>query len=299
MAIKKIIPIALDLKRITAQPNRIPMLVEGDTGNELVVTLTNEGEAVDLTDCLVLVVFSKPDGTTAEQGSAEDDGSVTISGDSKNVVTIALKSGSYSHGKNNCELQLYSGTDNSMLVTTAQFNFDARVGIANAETVKSTSEYPILLKLIEEATRAATLATHAAQDANASADDARRATEHADDAAEFAEQAAENITRTYAITKNEWDSVASEEAFPTVKNTWVKLLENHPFHQNDFLFYESGWAGIVKNGALIGENGMLVVGLGLKLTDGTGSGASKEYVDTAISAAIGNADALLGTGVIE
>jgi hypothetical protein len=78
------------------------------------------------------------------------DHSVQISGDDSNIVTINLKTGSFGAGKNNVEMQIYSGTSGQTLVTTAQFNFDGRKGISNADTVKASSEYPILSALIEQ-----------------------------------------------------------------------------------------------------------------------------------------------------
>lgn len=219
--VNKTIPINLDLKRVTSQPVEIPTLVEGDNGNIFVITLTDDGEPVDLSACKVYCVFSKvSDGTTTEQDTQDafialdaygidltgvpadedtiivnsdgvnviistdvtgatitidkdvwlervpyagiftitydvnqwrlGDHSVQISGDNHNVVTIALKTGSFGAGKNNVEMQIYSGTNAQTLVTTAQFNFDGRKGISNADTVKASSEYPILSALIEQ-----------------------------------------------------------------------------------------------------------------------------------------------------
>ena len=218
----KVIDINLDLARVTAQPQAIPVLVEGDTGNVFEITLTYDGVPVDLSDCRVLAVFSKvSDGTTSEQDTedgyvgltsygitltgtpADEDtisvesyngyatattdvsgGSVTvdaatfrsklpdgeyvfvydndatswilgqhsvrIGGTDHNEITIDLKNSSYGAGKNNCELQVYSGDDFKTLVTTAQFNFDGRKGITNNDTIRQTSEYPLLMQLMEQ-----------------------------------------------------------------------------------------------------------------------------------------------------
>ena len=55
--VTKIFEIAVDLKRPPS--NREFELVEGDTGNVFHITLTDGGEAVDLTGCRVVAVFAK------------------------------------------------------------------------------------------------------------------------------------------------------------------------------------------------------------------------------------------------
>lgn len=148
--IKKTIQITLDLKRVTAQAASIPPLVVGDNGNEFVITLTDSGEAVNLSGCKVIAVFSKvSDGSTVEQDT--EDGSVTIGGTGNNVITISpVRATSFGNGKNNCEIQIYSGDNNDVLVTSAQFNFDGRMAIMNGETIQAEDKYPILVQLIAQ-----------------------------------------------------------------------------------------------------------------------------------------------------
>ena len=76
--------------------------------------------------------------------------SVVISGTDHNIITIALRTTSYGAGKNNCEIQIYSGNDKDILVTTAQFNFDGRKGIANEDTITRDPSYPLLVSLIAQ-----------------------------------------------------------------------------------------------------------------------------------------------------
>jgi len=228
MSILKTIPIALDLKRVGAQAQALPTLVEGDNGNVFVITMTDDGEPLDLsTASKVICVFSKTsDGRTVEQDTEDanvflddygievtgtpdpddtititeaagtctasisgtgitgatvdgtifktkfpDDGtyvfkfgtgnswqygdnSVVISGADNNVVTIALKAESFGAGTNNCEVQVYSGTDGKILITSANFNFKGRKGIMNDETLESEERYPILVSLISQVTAA-------------------------------------------------------------------------------------------------------------------------------------------------
>ncbi len=178
--ILKIIPVNLDLKRVTAQASTIPPLVVGDNGNIFEITLTDGGEPVDLTGCKVFAVFSKSNGETAEQDT--DGNGVTIGGTNHNVLTIDVRTGSYSDEQNNCELQIYSGTNYETLVTTAQFNFDGRRAIVNDETVMAEDKYPILVSLISQA-------NEASQNANAAAGQVTSAATAAQQAAADAEQA--------------------------------------------------------------------------------------------------------------
>ncbi len=147
MAITKEFYVELDLKQATG--NRDFTLVEGDTGNIIHVTLTDDGTAVDLSDCRVLAVFTKPTGSSM-QDSAIEDGGVTIGGADGNEVTIELFAGSFGTGTNACELQIYSGTERDVLVTSAAFNFYCRNGIIDDDTIISTDEYPQLTSLIRQ-----------------------------------------------------------------------------------------------------------------------------------------------------
>ena len=170
MSILKTIPIALDLKRVGAQSQALPTLVEGDNGNVFVITLTDDGEPLDLTNASrVICVFSKTsDGKTVEQDT--DDGSVVIGGTDHNVITIALKASSYGAGTNNCEVQIYSGVNSDVLVTTANFNFRGRKGIMNDETIQAEEKYPILVSLISLVTSSTSAADAAAEEATEAAE---------------------------------------------------------------------------------------------------------------------------------
>ena len=152
MANNKTFRVSLDMKAPTAQRNEWEV-VEGDNGNIIEITLTDDGEPVDLTGCKVLAVFGLPTGVTVEQDT--DEGSVTIGGTDHNVITIALATGSFSPGKSSsglmkCEIQVYSGAQQDVLITSAQFTFRCRRAIMNDQTIEATDEYPILVELIKE-----------------------------------------------------------------------------------------------------------------------------------------------------
>lgn len=85
--------------------------------------------------------------------------SVEIRGDDDNEIYILVRAGSFSSsGINECEIQIYSGDNQSVLVTTAKFNFQSRRSSMNDETIRSEVKYPILIGLIADATNAANYA---------------------------------------------------------------------------------------------------------------------------------------------
>ena len=81
--VTKSFKVTLDIARSIS--NREFSVVEGDTGNTLSITLNDDGKAVDLTGCRVLALFSKSNGETVCQDSAEQNGGVTIGGQSSSI----------------------------------------------------------------------------------------------------------------------------------------------------------------------------------------------------------------------
>ncbi|MBO4562885.1 MAG: hypothetical protein J5772_04655 [Clostridia bacterium] len=168
-ALLKIFEAAIDLKRpVAIRPFEV---VEGDTGNRIVLTLTDDGEAASLAGMYVNAVFSNSNGISVQETG---DGSVTIDG---NTVTIDLNPASFAPGMVECELQIYSSSDEApeditdcdVLVTSAKFNFSCRRAILNGETLPAAPMFPTLSALVESVTEAET--------ARASAEAARQANE--------------------------------------------------------------------------------------------------------------------------
>lgn len=146
--VRKVFNIQLDLKQASTNPRMI--VVGGDTANFFLVTLTDDGEPVDLTDCRVIAVFSTSAGLAAQDGGS-DEGGISIGGLHNNEITIELFNGSYSYdGLTQCEIQVYSGEDMSTLATSAKFSFRANRPILNDESIVQTREFPILTSLISE-----------------------------------------------------------------------------------------------------------------------------------------------------
>lgn len=182
-ALLKCFNVAIDLKRpVSIRPFEV---VEGDTGNRLTVTLTDDGQPVDMTGLRVMAVFSNSNGISVQD---TDEGSCSADG---NVLTIDLAPSSFAPGMVECELQLYSynsasrsGTQREeVLVTSAKFNFSCRRAILNGESIQTTPQFPILtqtLEAIEEAESQRTeaeAARAAAEAARASAESSRAANE--------------------------------------------------------------------------------------------------------------------------
>ena len=208
--VQKRFSIALDIKRPTA--NRDFEVVEGDNGNVLEVTLTDDGAAVDLAGCKVCAIFSKSDGNTAQQDTSGNGIAVTL----PNKLTISLYTTSVAPGLVECELQVYSGADHTALSTSAKFNFMCRRGIANDDTIEATDEWPMLVGMMQrvEAAEEAEILRASAEQGRVAAEGQRMASEAERNNAEDARNLAEDA-RTLAEqgrTAAESGRITSEQA---------------------------------------------------------------------------------------
>lgn len=146
----KTFELSLDMK-ITRSSGRVHKVYAGDNGNKFIITLTDDGTAVDLSACRVAAVFANKSGS-AIQTSWGASISIAISGTSHNIVTITLLTGSFSSGQNSCQLQIYSGALFQTLVTTPFFNFNGEKAAVNDDTIIATTEYTILIDMIADVT---------------------------------------------------------------------------------------------------------------------------------------------------
>lgn len=196
--VEKRFAIAIDIKSYI--PNTDFEVVENDNGNVIDVSLTDDGKPIDLTGCKVVVVFAKPNGTTAQQDNDEGNG-VKVLEDNVNEIEIELFTTSFSPGVVNAEIQVYSGENFGVLVTSALFNFKCRRGIANADTIQSTKEWPLLTGLIvrvegmeDELEELIPQAEETIDRSNAAAEQAQEAAQNADEKADDAATAATAAT---------------------------------------------------------------------------------------------------------
>ena len=134
--------VALDLKRTL--PIEDITMIEGDTGNRLIISVVDDGHPVDLTGCFVIVAFQRKD-CVMWQSSANPD--VIIS---DNTVTVDVLTESISADETYCEIQIYSDVERTELVTTSRFVIYVNKGIINDSAVQATNDYPILSQLVED-----------------------------------------------------------------------------------------------------------------------------------------------------
>lgn len=145
-AVKKYFDISLDIS--APMGNRGFTVVEGDTGNILRIALTDSGEPVDLTGCRIIAVFSKSNGIAAQDSSLQE-GGVLLQGSLNNEVHISLFPASFAPGMVECELQIYSDSSLSTLVTTAKFNFNCRPAMLREDTMTASGELPMLRAMMD------------------------------------------------------------------------------------------------------------------------------------------------------
>lgn len=132
--------VALDIKRSVSNTNF--EVVEGDTENYINITLTDDGTAVDVEANRVVAVFTHSKGCYLQDSDVEG-GGVSID---DNVITIHLKTESFSVGMVECELRIYG--ELYALSTTPTFNFSCRASLLSDETVAAHSNIDLLSGLI-------------------------------------------------------------------------------------------------------------------------------------------------------
>ena len=141
--------VSLDMYKTSSDTFEV---VEGDTANLIVITLTDRGNPVDLTDCKVLVVFVRG-GVPAQQDT--DGNGVTISGENHNIITVDLYSTSYVNGNNTAEVVVLSGEGFARQSTSAWFNFQARRARINDNTLLAVAQFPLLSSMLTTLTNIA------------------------------------------------------------------------------------------------------------------------------------------------
>ena len=136
--------IRLDIKR--SQKHDYIEVVQGDyETNILNIQITENLQPYNLTGLTVEAVFAKPDRTTVLQ---DMDNGVAIVDPVQGKIKITLKTNTIAApGTVQAEVRILDG---DMLLTTARFKFFVRQAIMSDETIKSTNEFPVLTKLVED-----------------------------------------------------------------------------------------------------------------------------------------------------
>ncbi len=152
----KVFSICLDMRQ--SLPFHPFEVTEGDTGNLLHITLQNDGEALLLNDCSVVVVF------TSSMGFAmQDETSGVTLGEAAGTLTVLLNPNNYGPGNVSADVQVYSGPENKVLITSVRFDFRCRHSLVSAEIIRANAAYPPLLVAASEAREATAAALAAAQ----------------------------------------------------------------------------------------------------------------------------------------
>ncbi len=150
----KVFSICLDMRQ--SLPFHPFEVTEGDTGNVLHVTLQNDGEPLLLNDCTVVVVF------TSSMGFAMQDETSGVTIDQlAGSFTVLLNPNNYGPGIVSVDMQVYSGPEGKVLITSTRFDFRCRRSLIGEEIIRANAAYPPLLVATQE-TREATAAALAA-----------------------------------------------------------------------------------------------------------------------------------------
>lgn len=143
--VNKTFELIIDTKR--PMSNREFEVVEGDTGNVIVVDLFDNGEAVDLSECSHVIAVFANSKAVVYQSSNDSEGGVEVCADGiTNRIKISLHKESFTVGITECELQVFSSS--SVMITTARFNFNSRSAIYGDSAVSSSAQYPLLVELL-------------------------------------------------------------------------------------------------------------------------------------------------------
>jgi len=136
-------------------------VVEGDTGNILHVTLLNNGDAMDLSDCTIQIAFASSIGF-----AMQDETSGITKTSQAGTFDIALLPTAYGAGNVSADVQVYSGEHSATLVTSTRFDFRCRKSLISGDIIRANAAYPPLIEAARVANEAAATALAAAERIN-------------------------------------------------------------------------------------------------------------------------------------
>ena len=164
----------IDLDVKYSASNREIILKEDDTGVRFHMNITDDGEPVDLSGCRIVALFAGGKGIAAQDSSLDDSG-VTINPDIVGRIDLDLFTSSFAVGYNECDIQVYSRDDRSLLITVPTFNFTVDRSHANEDAIVSRPEFPLLVNLVTQTEEALAAANEALENANEAIDRAENA----------------------------------------------------------------------------------------------------------------------------
>ena len=136
-------------------------VVDGDTGNVLNVTLTNGGEPILLNECTLCIVYSSSIGFAMQDQTS----GITL-GETAGNFSVLLNPENYGPGNVSADIQVYSGPNRRVLITSKTFDFRCRSTLVSEAIIRANQAYPPLIAAAREAVEAAEAARLAAGDLN-------------------------------------------------------------------------------------------------------------------------------------
>ena len=150
---KKQYSFALDFKNASSLD--LPNIVSGDTGNEFIVTITNDGTPVDLTDARVRLVIVNKDGAGSQDTDVAGN-DIDMTQAAEGVLRASVHADMISNGMNIGSIEVYTGADHETLTTTQNFNFTAKLSPSEKaemfpSLVAAEKEYQEIIAAVLEA----------------------------------------------------------------------------------------------------------------------------------------------------
>lgn len=134
-------------------------LTAGDTGNRFCIRLTRRGVPVDLTGCVVHLIYYSACGIrmqTQETG-------VRITSAETGALDAAPPADAFSAGMVACEVQWYEGAGLAERHTSARFLFVAHDPLLSPDRVETDASLPVLVRSAAFALKAANAVREAVQ----------------------------------------------------------------------------------------------------------------------------------------
>ena len=150
---KKQYSFALDFKNASSLD--LPNIVSGDTGNEFIITITNDGTPVDLTDARVRLVIVNKDGAGSQDTDVAGN-DIDMTQAAEGVLRVSVHADMISNGMNIGSIEVYTGADHETLTTTQNFNFTAKLSPSEKaemfpSLVAAEKEYQEIIAAVLEA----------------------------------------------------------------------------------------------------------------------------------------------------
>ena len=150
---KKQYSFALDFKNASSLD--LPNVVSGDTGNEFIITITNDGTPVDLTDARVRLVIVNKDGAGSQDTDVAGN-DIDMTQAAEGVLRVSVHADMISNGMNIGSIEVYTGVGHETLTTTQNFNFTAKLSPSEKAAmfpslVAAEKEYQEIIAAVLEA----------------------------------------------------------------------------------------------------------------------------------------------------